>query len=79
MNGEDRFSQLSAWLKSLRLRYGWVFSVYILSCIWLHGPAIRYRLPTDAVMIIFAAVGIVDLYDWLMVKIGHKIKDCRKK
>jgi hypothetical protein len=72
-NAEDRFSHLSSWLQSPVALWLGFFCLYTLMHL-ASWATIRYRLPTDAVMIIFAALGIVNIYDWLMVKIGHKIK-----
>lgn len=61
---DGKFTQISAWLKSpvaLWLGFICVYTIMHLAS-W---AAIRYRLPTDAIMIIFAAVGILDLYNLL--------------
>jgi 4-amino-4-deoxy-L-arabinose transferase-like glycosyltransferase len=64
---------LSNWLRSPIALWLLFFIIYNLMHIatW---ASIRYRLPTDAVMIIFAAVGIVDLYQRIMVKFKLKTK-----
>ena len=69
--GQDRYSQISAWLKTPVALWLGFFLLYTLMHLatW---AAIRYRLATDAVMIIFAAVGIVDLYDQLREKAWKK-------
>ena len=71
--GNDKSSQIAAWLKTPVALWLGYFIIYTLMHLatW---AAIRYRLATDGVMIIFAAVGIVDLYDRLAVRIGHKTK-----
>jgi hypothetical protein len=67
----SKFSQISEWLKSPVALWLGFFCLYT----FMHlasWAAIRYRLPTDAVMIIFAAVGIVDIYNWIIVKLENK-------
>ena len=78
INEQDRFSQISAWLKTPVALWLGFFCIYTLMHVatW---AAIRYRLATDAVMIIFAAVGIVDLYDRLIVKLGLQAKCFQEK
>jgi hypothetical protein len=76
--GQDRFSLISTWVKSPVALWLGFFCIYTLMHL-ASWAAIRYRLATDAVMIIFAAVGIVDLLDRLMVKIGHGNKDFQEK
>ncbi len=66
-----KFSRLSAWLTTPVALWLVFFILYNLMHL-ASWAAIRYRLPTDAVMIIFAAVGIVDLYDRFAARFGHK-------
>ena len=67
----DGRTSLSAWLKSpIAL---WLFFFCLYTIIHLASwAAVRYRLPTDAVMIIFAAVGVVELFELLRSKISYK-------
>ena len=72
-NLEGKSLRFFAWLKtSVALLLGF-FILYTVMHL-LSWTANRYRLPTDAVMIIFAAVGIVYLYDWLIIKLGYRRK-----
>jgi hypothetical protein len=71
--GNDKSSHLIAWLKNPVALWLGFFVIYTIMHLatW---AAIRYRLATDGVMIIFAAVGVVDLYDRLIIKFSHKTK-----
>ncbi len=73
-----KYSRISAWLKSPVALWLVFFCLYTIMHL-ASWAAIRYRLPTDAVMIIFAAVGIVALYDWFMVKLGNKTKGVQEE
>jgi hypothetical protein len=72
-DGDEKSSHITAWIKTPVALWLGFFIIYTLMHLatW---AAIRYRLATDGVMIIFAAVGIVDIYDRLALKIGHKTK-----
>jgi 4-amino-4-deoxy-L-arabinose transferase-like glycosyltransferase len=72
-NLDGKFSRISAWLKTSVALWLGFFSLYTVIHI-LSWAAIRYRLPTDAVMIIFAAVGIDDLYHRFAIKFDHREK-----
>lgn len=74
---DGKFSRFSAWLKTPVALWLAFFVLYNLMHL-ASWAAIRYRLPTDAVMIIFAAVGIVDLYDRFAAKFGYKSDVCRE-
>ena len=74
----NKFSKMITWLKTPVALWLGFFCIYTLIHL-ASWAAIRYRLATDSVMIIFAAVGIVDLYDRLMVKIGHKTNSLQDK
>ena len=76
--GNNKSSHITAWLKTPVALWLGYFIIYTLMHLatW---AAIRYRLATDGVMIIFAAVGIVDLYDRLAVKIGYKTNALEEK
>jgi hypothetical protein len=52
---------LSAWLKTPVALWLGFFALYTAMHL-ASWAAVRYRLPTDAVMILFAALGLVDLY-----------------
>ena len=66
-----KFSRFSAWLKTPVALWLGFFCLYTIMHL-ASWAGIRYRLPTDAVMIIFAAVGIVDLCDRIIRKLGYK-------
>jgi 4-amino-4-deoxy-L-arabinose transferase-like glycosyltransferase len=72
-DGGSKLSRISASLKSPVALWLGFFCLYTAMHL-ASWAAIRYRLPTDAVMIIFAAFGIVDIYDWLIVKLGSKAR-----
>ena len=76
-NVDGTFSRISAWLKTSVALLLVFFSLYTVMHL-LSWAAIRYRLPTDAVMIIFAAVGIVDLYDRFVTQFGYKRQSIRR-
>jgi hypothetical protein len=77
-NDNGKFSHFSAWVNtSIALWLGF-FILYTIMHL-ASWAAIRYRLPTDAVMIIFAAVGIVDLYTKFSVKLMNRYKYYKKK
>ena len=66
-----KFSRVSLWLSTPVALWLFFFITYTIMHL-ASWAAIRYRLPTDALMIIFAAVGIVDLYNRIILKVNHR-------
>jgi hypothetical protein len=76
-NSPSNTSSFSTWLKTPAALWLGFFCFYTIMHLASWASS-RYRLPTDAVMIVFAAVGIVDLYNRFTAKFGHKRRTTRK-
>ena len=62
-------SRISAWLMAPPALWLGFFSLYTVMHL-ASWSAVRYRLPTDVVMVIFAGLGIVDVYNRLAARVG---------